>query len=145
MLLNNGSGNIVDAFFNSPIAGAVLNGTSGNSRFNMSSPEAMKASIAELFDSNMNETWNATLNRFDELMTNLSLYTSCFEFNKFVGVSSEQKLEKVGMGLVEQNLLWAGLVFSNMPDTQNTDDLPTFIQYKIRMDADTVDSTRCLL
>ena len=32
-------------------------------------------------------------------------------------------------------------VFTNIPDNQKTDDLPEFIQYKLRMDADTVDST----
>ena len=32
-------------------------------------------------------------------------------------------------------------MFTNIPDNQKTDDLPEFIQYKLRMDADTVDST----
>ena len=47
----------------------------------------------------------------------------------------------IGIQLVDRKQLWAGIVFTNMPSNQKTDDLPNFIQYKIRMDADTVDST----
>ena len=47
----------------------------------------------------------------------------------------------LGIQLVDRKQLWAGIVFTNMPSNQKTDDLPNFIQYKIRMDADTVDST----
>jgi hypothetical protein len=75
-------------------------------------------------------------------MSNMSLYISCFEFNKFVGLPNEYKLEELGIQLVERKQLWAALVFTNMPTNQKTDDLPHYIQYKLRMDADSVDSTR---
>ena len=202
---------------------------------NESDIESLQSSIQSFFEGNYNETWNATLNQFDALVANLSLYISCFEFNKFWGMPNELELEKLGIQLVERKQLWAALVFTNFPSNQKacgpcpeffckfqdakiwilnietkqigfwdfkrvkiwtliyipiyvfkahiwilkplrctsylnlnselfkvqkfqfwyftqseheplanqkTDDLPNFIQYKIRMDADTVDSTR---
>ena len=54
---------------------------------------------------------------------------------------NEYEMEKLGIQLVDRKQLWAGIVFTNIERTQKTDDLPRFIQYKLRMDADTVDST----
>ena len=103
--------------------------------------ESLKSLGTSFFEGNYNETWNATLNQFDAFVANLSLYISCFEFNKFVGIHDEFELEKLGMDLVERRQLWAAVVFTNFPSNQKTDDLPNFIQYKIRMNADSVDST----
>ena len=100
---------------------------------NVSSIEDMKSSVQNLFEEGkFNETWNTTLNQFDAFVANLSLYLSCFEFNKFVGMASEYELEELGIQLVDRKQLWAGIVFKNMPAVQTTDDLPKFIQYKIR-------------
>ena len=52
--------------------------------------------ISRYFLGNFNETWNSTLNQFDGFVANLSLYLSCFEFNKFVGMPNEYKLEELG-------------------------------------------------
>ena len=41
----------------------------------------------------------------------------------------------------EYIFLFFNIVFTNIERSQKTDDLPEFIQYKLRMDADTVDST----
>ena len=95
----------------------------------------------KFFEGNFNETWNTTLNQFDALVGNISLYISCFEFNKFMAMPNEYEMEKLGIQLVDRKQLWAGIVFTNIERTQKTDDLPRFIQYKLRMDADTVDST----
>ena len=56
-------------------------------------------------------------------------------------MTNEFELEKVGIDMVEKKQLWAGVVFTK-PSLYNSDTLPEFVQYKIRMDADKVDSNR---
>ena len=56
-------------------------------------------------------------------------------------MTNEFELEKVGIEMVEKKQLWAGVVFTK-PSLYNSDTLPEFVQYKIRMDADKVDSNR---
>ena len=85
---------------------------------NESDIESLQSSIQSFFEGNYNETWNATLNQFDALVANLSLYISCFEFNKFWGMPNELELEKLGIQLVERKQLWAALVFTNFPSNQ---------------------------
>ena len=104
--------------------------------------EEVRSKVENFFDGNFNQTWNTTMNQLDTFVANLSLYISCFEFNKFVGVDSEFEMEQLGIQLVDRKQLWAALVFNDFPANQKTDDLPPYIQYKIRMDADSVDSTR---
>ncbi|CAB4066913.1 ABCA4 [Lepeophtheirus salmonis] len=52
------------------------------------------------------------------------------------------ELEKMGLNLIGNNNLWAGLVFQDFPPDQKDDTLPEFITYKIRMNSVTVDNTR---
>lgn len=127
---NNVSSSLFDTLLESPWGSAFVD-----------DPKGLKASIEAMFEGDYNSTWNSTLNKFDDLAANLSLYLSCFEFNKFIGMQNELKLEELGIDLVASKQLWAGLVFTNMPANQKSDDLPHFIQYKIRMDAETVDGT----
>lgn len=68
--------------------------------------------------------------------------SSCFDFNKFVGMPSEHDLEVEGIKLIEENKLWAGVVFLDFPLDYESDKLPEFIKYKIRLDSDKVDATR---
>lgn len=63
----------------------------------------------------------------------------CFEMNRFVAFNSENDIEKNGMELIQENKLWAGIVFTNL---DKRDQLPHYIQYKIRMAASKVDSTK---
>ena len=60
----------------------------------------------------------------DNAISNISLYLSCFDFDKFVGVRSEKNLEVEGMRLIEENKLWAGLVFVDVPEDSDSDELP---------------------
>ncbi len=71
-----------------------------------------------------------------------SVVLSCFDFNKFVGMPSERSLEVEGIKLIRENKLWAGVVFVDFPQKDDDPKLPEFIQYKIKMDSDKVDSTR---
>ena len=63
----------------------------------------------KFFEGNFNETWNTTLNQFDALVGNISLYISCFEFNKFMAMPNEYEMEKLGIQLVDRKQLWAGI------------------------------------
>ena len=60
----------------------------------------------------------------DSALNNISLYLSCFDFDKFVGMRSELDLEVEGMRLIEENKLWAGLVFEGVPEDSDSDELP---------------------
>lgn len=59
--------------------------------------------------------------------------------NRFVAYDSESDIEKHGMDLIQENKLWAGVVFTNL---EKREQLPHYIQYKIRMAASKVDSTK---
>lgn len=71
---------------------------------------------------------------------NVSKYIECVEMDKFEPVDSEDELVEQGLKLMETNKLWAGLVFMDVKDGQS--ELPNFMTYKIRIDADKVDSTK---
>ena len=89
-----------------------------------------------------------------EVTSNISTYLDCFELEKFEPVDSEEQLTKRGLELLETNQLWGGLVRTNIcflnvkmfkmtsqvfvglaPGQQ---ELPKFVTYKIRIDADKV-------
>lgn len=61
--------------------------------------------------------------------------------NRFEGYDREEELMKNGLKLMAENKLWAALVFTNTGGPNSTE-IPKFIRYKIRMDAQKVDSTK---
>ena len=61
--------------------------------------------------------------------------------NRFEGYDREEDLMKNGLKLMAENKLWAALVFTNTGGPNSTE-IPKFIRYKIRMDAQKVDSTK---
>lgn len=67
-------------------------------------------------------------------------HVQCFEENRFEGFNSEQEVIARALELISENRLWAGLIFTNIASNETT--LPSYIRYKIRMDADKVDNTR---
>ena len=88
---------------------------------------------------------------------NISQILDCIELSKFEPAENEDELVNRGLELISSNKLWAGLVFTNIKDGESAlvivqniihDDcsgdaeLPKFITYKIRIDADKVDSTK---
>ena len=92
-----------------------------------------------------------------EVTSNISTYLDCFELEKFEPVDSEEQLTKRGLELLETNQLWGGLVRTNicflnvkmfkMPSqvfvglAPGQQELPKFVTYKIRIDADKVGFT----
>ncbi|KAK7490495.1 hypothetical protein BaRGS_00018281 [Batillaria attramentaria] len=85
--------------------------------------------------------WKVALNNTDSLVAMVKEYAGCFRFNKFQPYMSEAEIIQKSWRFVENNTFWAALVFE-VDDTQQTDELPTFIKYRIRMNSDNVDSTK---
>ena len=65
----------------------------------------------------------------------------CFEFNKFEGQANEETLIESSLTYIEQDLLWAGLVF----DFSDNITVPNFVPYRIRMDRSRIDTTARVL
>ena len=47
----------------------------------------------EYFSGNYTERWEEAFDTVDNALNNISLYLSCFDFDKFVGMRSERELE----------------------------------------------------
>ena len=85
----------------------------------------------EYFAGNYSDTWNETLTNVDSFVAKISLYLSCFDFNKFVPMPTEHALEVEGIRLIKENKLWAGLVFVDFPTGSDNDRLPEFIRQRL--------------
>ncbi|XP_054718877.1 phospholipid-transporting ATPase ABCA7-like [Uloborus diversus] len=79
------------------------------------------------------------LDKVNQVVEEVRDYLMCFEMNRFVAYDTETEIERNGMDLIQENKLWAGVVFTNL---EKRDILPHYIQYKIRMAASKVDSTK---
>ena len=99
------------------------------------------------------EVWEEGWESFDEVVANISTYLDCFELEKFEAVDSEEQLSKRGLELLDTNQLWGGLVRNSWNNTPKNlkpssqvfvglapgqQELPKFVTYKIRIDADKV-------
>lgn len=82
--------------------------------------------------------WEKSLNSTLHMMRVFSKYSKCFNFDKFVPYPNESALVKDSIRFVENATLLGALVFDMKGETEK---LPTHVTYKIRMDADKVDST----
>ncbi|XP_042909741.1 phospholipid-transporting ATPase ABCA1 [Parasteatoda tepidariorum] len=81
----------------------------------------------------------AWLNKINSMIEEVRDYLECFELNRFVALNTEKDIVMTELDLIKDNKLWAGVVFN---DIENRDQLPHFIQYKIRMASSKVDSTK---
>lgn len=59
--------------------------------------------------------------------------------DKFEGYLDETQLTRQALHLLEENKLWAAVVFPGLEST--TSNLPPHVTYKIRMDIDAVEKT----
>ncbi|OQR70263.1 ATP-binding cassette sub-family A member 1-like, partial [Tropilaelaps mercedesae] len=67
----------------------------------------------------------------------------CVEMDRFEGYDREEDLMRNGLKLMAENKLWAALVFADTAGSpMSRGEIPKFIRYKIRMDAQKVDSTK---
>ncbi|XP_077499685.1 phospholipid-transporting ATPase ABCA1-like isoform X2 [Amblyomma americanum] len=86
--------------------------------------------------------WDGRVERINRVAREVYHVFECFEMDRFEGFPSEEALMPRGLTLMRENKLWAALVFAGMKGLRDTDVLPPFIRYKIRMDARKVDSTK---
>lgn len=83
--------------------------------------------------------WRSSWNYTNIMFKYLKAYLGCFEFDKFEGYESESALVKAGLNYMEDERLWAALVFDVPSDAS---EIPKHITYKIRMNTNRVDSTK---
>ncbi|XP_064607351.1 phospholipid-transporting ATPase ABCA1-like [Liolophura sinensis] len=85
-------------------------------------------------------SWRKSLDYTSDMFNAIRNYTECFQANKFFPVKDEIDLTYHSIKLIGTNTFWAAVVFD--VDGTNTSVLPSHVSYKIRMDADKVDSTK---
>ncbi|XP_066453464.1 retinal-specific phospholipid-transporting ATPase ABCA4 [Eleutherodactylus coqui] len=83
--------------------------------------------------------WRNVFNFTDQLVRFFNQYMECLSLDKFEGHDDESHLTHHALYLLEENKFWAGLVFMDMFPWTNQ--IPTHVKYKIRMDIDVVEKT----
>nr|AYM45137.1 ATP-binding cassette subfamily A member 1b [Carassius auratus] len=84
-------------------------------------------------------TWRDIFNETDQAIMSISRFMECVNLDKLEPVSTEEKLVKESMGLLDNRKFWAGIVFLDVQS--NSSELPPHVNYKIRMDIDNVERT----
>uniref|UniRef100_A0A673GV60 P-type phospholipid transporter n=1 Tax=Sinocyclocheilus rhinocerous TaxID=307959 RepID=A0A673GV60_9TELE len=74
-------------------------------------------------------TWRDVFNETDQ----------CVNLDKLEPVSTEEKMVNESMSLLDNRKFWAGIVFLDIQS--NSSELPPHVNYKIRMDIDSVERT----
>ncbi|RMC08477.1 hypothetical protein DUI87_14721 [Hirundo rustica rustica] len=83
--------------------------------------------------------WRNIFSALDQVLRLLSQYLECLTLDKFEGYLDETQLTRQALYLLEENKLWAAVVFPDLEPT--TSNLPPHVTYKIRMDIDAVEKT----
>ncbi|KAI1236667.1 hypothetical protein IHE44_0014920 [Lamprotornis superbus] len=83
--------------------------------------------------------WRNIFKAVDQVLRLLSQYLECLTLDKFEGYLDETQLTPQALYLLEENKLWAAVVFPDLEPT--TSNLPPHVTYKIRMDIDAVEKT----
>ncbi|NXY52990.1 ABCA4 protein, partial [Callaeas wilsoni] len=83
--------------------------------------------------------WRNIFSAVDQVLRLLSQYLECLTLDKFEGYLDETQLTRQALYLLEENKLWAAVVFPDLEPT--TSNLPPHVTYKIRMDIDAVEKT----
>ncbi|TRY77727.1 hypothetical protein DNTS_029106 [Danionella cerebrum] len=88
-------------------------------------------------------TWREVFNETDEAILTISRFMECVNLDKLEPVANEERLVNKSMHLLDDRKFWAGIVFPDMKT--NTSDLPSNVNYKIRMDIDNVERTNKIM
>ncbi|KAJ8385274.1 hypothetical protein AAFF_G00191510 [Aldrovandia affinis] len=84
-------------------------------------------------------TWRDVFNETEQALLTITRFMECINFNKLEPVANEERLVDKSMTLLDDRKFWAGIVF---PDIEsNSSELPSKVNYKIRMDIDNVERT----
>uniref|UniRef100_W5N0J6 P-type phospholipid transporter n=1 Tax=Lepisosteus oculatus TaxID=7918 RepID=W5N0J6_LEPOC len=84
-------------------------------------------------------TWRDIFNETDQAVQSISQFMECVNLDKLEPVATEERLINKSMKLLDDRKFWAGIVFPGIET--NSSDLPTKVDYKIRMDIDNVERT----
>ncbi|XP_055978796.1 retinal-specific phospholipid-transporting ATPase ABCA4 [Sorex fumeus] len=90
-------------------------------------------------DDMANLNWKDVFNITDRTLRLVNQYLECLILDKFESYDDEIQLTQRALSLLEENRLWAGVVFPDMYPW--TSSLPPHVKYKIRMDIDVVEKT----
>uniref|UniRef100_A0A8B9LWB7 P-type phospholipid transporter n=1 Tax=Astyanax mexicanus TaxID=7994 RepID=A0A8B9LWB7_ASTMX len=84
-------------------------------------------------------TWREVFNETDQAIQTISRFMECVNLDKLEPVANEERLVNKSMRLLDDRKFWAGIVF---PDIKaNASEIPSNVNYKIRMDIDNVERT----
>uniref|UniRef100_UPI00358FEA38 phospholipid-transporting ATPase ABCA7 isoform X2 n=1 Tax=Myxine glutinosa TaxID=7769 RepID=UPI00358FEA38 len=84
--------------------------------------------------------WQGLINATDTALDTFTQLLECMELNKFEVLSNEDLLVGRALHLLDMNRFWAAIVFVNSQG-DDISSLPGHIEYKIRMDIDSVQRT----
>ncbi|XP_075450764.1 phospholipid-transporting ATPase ABCA1 isoform X2 [Ascaphus truei] len=84
-------------------------------------------------------TWREALNETDRVVLTMSRFMECVNLDKLEPMATEEHLINKSIELLDEQKLWAGVVFMDMPPSGT--EIPHHIKYKIRMDIDNVERT----
>ncbi|XP_041074940.1 phospholipid-transporting ATPase ABCA1-like [Polyodon spathula] len=128
LLQNNASSSFLDA---------QLNGTGWSvkaiSRFLSTHSEDSQKTRGSVY------TWRDVFNETDHAILTISRFMECVNLDKLEPAPTEERLINTSMKLLDERRFWAGIVFPGMES--NSSDLPPHVDYKIRMDIDSVERT----
>ena len=88
-------------------------------------------------------TWQDLFNATFEYLHYIDNLTDCFSVDRFQGFESEAEMEDMAANLIDNNNVWAGFVFKGL--NKNSKEMPSHLNYKIRMKKGTVDDTERLM
>jgi len=101
------------------------------------------SNLLDQFQSNL--TANEIINQL-KLTTQILIFArnliNCFELNKFQGFSNESEAIKNGELLIENDSFYAAIIFNRSNDSNEDDQLPKLVKYKIRMNSSQTHNTR---
>ncbi|KAM8881267.1 phospholipid-transporting ATPase ABCA1 isoform 2-T2 [Synchiropus picturatus] len=86
--------------------------------------------------------WRDVYNTTTKILEFVSTFMGCLDLNKFVATATEGHLLGKALDLLKNDSFWAGVVFETLKP--NSNDIPPYIKYKIRMDVENVERTNKL-
>ncbi|XP_054282014.1 phospholipid-transporting ATPase ABCA1-like isoform X1 [Macrosteles quadrilineatus] len=134
---------IIKLFFDSPRGEALLNNTFLHSFLGKNYNKTIttfKEDLDRFLDPNNTVYREETFDRLINITTNTTEFLECFDWDKVVPYNTETEAMVAGMELVEDNKLWALVVFINPGNIT----LNPNTTYKIRMSVERVDNTEFL-
>lgn len=96
------------------------------------------------FMNDPSKKWLDGVQKIDSIVKSVNRLIQCFDMNKLEPLETEEEAVAKGIELIAIDRLWAVIVFENLnsSDSENDSVLPPHVRYKIRMDADKIDSTK---